>query len=60
MTVLRNREGTLPLPPDATVALIGRHGVETTNMGGGSAQVRAPYEVSIAEGMTLRSGARSA
>jgi beta-glucosidase len=58
MTVLRNQQQALPLPAGATVALIGRHAIETTNMGGGSAQVRAPYEVSIAEGMTLRLGDR--
>lgn len=53
MTVLRN-ELTLPLEPSASVALIGRHALETTCMGGGSAQVRAPYQVSIAEGLTSR------
>ena len=58
MTVLRNHEQTLPLPPDLSVSLIGRHAIETTCMGGGSAQVRAPYEVSIADGMALRLGDR--
>jgi beta-glucosidase len=51
MTVLTN-DGTLPLGPDASVALIGRHAVETITMGGGSAQVTPPYSVNIAEGLT--------
>ena len=50
MTVLKN-DGTLPLNRDQHVALIGRHGIETTCMGGGSAAVRAPHTVSIAEGL---------
>ena len=41
MTVLTN-DGTLPLAHDTEIALIGRHALETTCMGGGSAQVRAP------------------
>jgi beta-glucosidase len=32
--------------------LIGRHAIETTNMGGGSAQVNPPYQISVAEGLT--------
>jgi beta-glucosidase len=50
MTVLAN-DGTLPLDRDAAVALIGRPALETTCMGGGSASVRAPHQVSIAEGV---------
>ena len=38
MTVLTN-DGTLPLAHDTEIALIGRHALETTCMGGGSAQV---------------------
>ena len=38
------------------VALIGRHAVETIDMGGGSAQVNPPYQVSVAEGLTARLG----
>jgi beta-glucosidase len=49
MTVLTN-DGVLPLDRDAKVALIGRHALETMNMGGGSAQVTPPYSTSIAEG----------
>ncbi len=56
MTVLRN-DGTLPLARDTRVALIGRNALETTCMGGGSAQVRAPHQVSVAEGLTSRLGA---
>lgn len=49
MTVVKN-DGALPLG-DGPVALIGRHATQTVNMGGGSAQVNPPYQVSIAEGM---------
>lgn len=56
MTVLTNN-GVLPLT-DQTVALIGRHGIETTNMGGGSAQVNPPYQVSVAEGLAEKLGDR--
>ena len=50
MTVLTN-SGVLPLAADQTVALIGRHALETTNMGGGSAQVNPPHQISVAEGL---------
>ena len=53
MTVLTNN-GVLPLAGPAseqTVALIGRHGVETIGMGGGSAQVNPPHLISVAEGL---------
>ncbi|MFZ1410949.1 MAG: glycoside hydrolase family 3 N-terminal domain-containing protein, partial [Micropruina sp.] len=49
MVVLTN-DGVLPLARDAKVALIGRHALETMNMGGGSAQVTPPYSTSIADG----------
>lgn len=52
MTVLTNANATLPLDRSSTVALIGRHAVETIGMGGGSAQVNPPYQVSVAEGLT--------
>ena len=58
MTVLRNEAATLPLRRTATVALIGRHAAETIDMGGGSAQVNPPYQVSIADGMTALLGDR--
>lgn len=54
MTVLTNRDATLPLRPGERVALIGRHAVETVDMGGGSAQVNPPYQVSVAEGLCAR------
>ncbi|MEO7059618.1 MAG: glycoside hydrolase family 3 C-terminal domain-containing protein [Lapillicoccus sp.] len=57
MTVLTN-DGTLPLAPAATVALIGRPGVDTVTMGGGSAQVNPPYSVTIAEGLQALVGDR--
>ncbi len=56
MTVLTN-DGTLPLATGTTVALIGRLALDTTCMGGGSAQVRAPHQVSVAEGLMSRLGA---
>ena len=51
MTVLVNRNDTLPLGKDRSVALIGRHAVDTVAQGGGSAQVRPPHIVSIADGL---------
>jgi beta-glucosidase len=57
MTVLKN-DGVLPLSSDQTVALIGRHALETTTMGGGSAQVNPPYQVSVAEGLGALLGDR--
>ncbi len=57
MTVLRN-DGVLPLAPDQRVALTGRLALDTTCMGGGSAQVRAPHQVSVADGLTARLGDR--
>jgi len=56
MTVLTN-DGVLPLGGQ-TVALIGRHAFETTNMGGGSAHVNPPYQVSVAEGLAEKLGDR--
>ena len=56
MTVLTNRGDLLPLPRDSRVALIGRHAIETTDMGGGSAQVNPPYQVSVAEGLSAALG----
>ena len=50
-TVLTN-DGVLPLAGDARVALVGRPAVDTTLMGGGSAQVRPARLVSVADGLT--------
>jgi beta-glucosidase len=58
MTVLTNRAATLPLDRTQTVALIGRHAIETIDMGGGSAQVNPPYETNIAGGLTALLGDR--
>src|SRR5215207_3737461 len=58
MTVLTNRAATLPLDRTKTVALIGRHAIETIDMGGGSAQVNPPYETNIDEGLTALLGDR--
>jgi len=51
MTVLTNN-GVLPLEPDVKVAVIGRHALKTICMGGGSAHVNPPHEVSVADGLT--------
>ncbi|MFF7656613.1 beta-glucosidase [Streptomyces sp. NPDC007983] len=57
MTVLVNREGALPLAADTgSVAVIGRHAVETIVQGGGSAKLRPPHVVSIAEGLITALG----
>ena len=53
MTVVRN-DGSLPLGPATRVALIGRHATRTIDMGGGSAQVRPPHQVSVAEALAAR------
>jgi beta-glucosidase len=55
ITVLTN-DGTLPLARGTRVSLVGRHAVETIDMGGGSAQVNPPYQVSVAEGLTALLG----
>ena len=58
ITVLKNDDDVLPLSRATTVALIGRHSVETIEMGGGSAQVNPPHEVSVAAGLRARLGFR--
>lgn len=52
MVVLRNEGDVLPLARDTTVALIGRHAVDTVCMGGGSATVNPPHQVSVAQGLS--------
>ena len=56
ITVLTNKNSTLPLLDTTRVALIGRHALETIGMGGGSAQVNPPYQVSVADGLTTLLG----
>jgi beta-glucosidase len=51
ITVLTNANQALPLAANQRIALIGRHAIETIDMGGGSAQVNPPYQVSVAEGL---------
>jgi beta-glucosidase len=58
ITVLTNQDDALPLGRDRTVALIGRHAVQTVDMGGGSAQVNPPYQVSVAEGLEALLGGK--
>lgn len=56
ITVLSNDDGILPLTVGTSVALIGRHAIETIDMGGGSAQVNPPYQSSVAEGLRVLLG----
>ena len=58
MTVLKNDGDVLPLDRAGAVALIGRHAVETIDMGGGSAQVNPPYQISVATGLGALLGDR--
>ena len=55
--VLLKGQDMLPLQDseitdDSPLVLIGRHALETTLQGGGSASVRPPHQISIAEGLT--------
>ncbi len=56
MTVLTNN-GVLPLQ-DSRVALIGRHAIDTVAQGGGSAGLRPPHVIGIADGLTALLGDR--
>jgi beta-glucosidase len=56
MTVLTNN-GVLPLDAPR-VALIGRHAIETVAQGGGSAGVRPPHVISVADGLSSLLGDR--
>jgi beta-glucosidase len=51
MTVVKNDSDALPLQRGSKIAVIGRHAVDTIGMGGGSAQVNPPYQVSVADGL---------
>ncbi|MFI6695789.1 glycoside hydrolase family 3 C-terminal domain-containing protein [Streptomyces sp. NPDC050433] len=57
MTVLVNRASTLPLAAEGKIAVIGRHALETVTQGAGSAEVRPPHVVGIADGITQALGA---
>ncbi|MGW4207293.1 glycoside hydrolase family 3 C-terminal domain-containing protein [Lentzea sp. NPDC004789] len=56
MTVLTNN-GVLPLDAPK-IALIGRHAIDTVAQGGGSAGLRPPHVISIADGLTSLLGER--
>ncbi|MDI2036434.1 glycoside hydrolase family 3 C-terminal domain-containing protein [Paenarthrobacter nitroguajacolicus] len=57
MTVLKNDNATLPLAKGTgTVAVIGRHAIDTVAQGGGSARVRPPHIVSIGDGLASALG----
>lgn len=56
LTVLTNSGDALPLQRGTTVALIGRPAIDTIGMGGGSAHVNPPYQVSVADGLTALLG----
>lgn len=52
MTVLKNKNSVLPLAKGTgNVAVIGRHATDTVAQGGGSARVRPPHVVTIADGL---------
>lgn len=51
MVVLKNAGGVLPLDRSSSLALVGRLALETTCMGGGSAQVNPPHQVPVADGL---------
>ena len=60
--VLLKGQGILPLQEsmitdDSPLVLIGRHALETSLQGGGSASVRPPHQISIADGLTKALGA---
>ncbi|PSN66887.1 glycoside hydrolase [Corynespora cassiicola Philippines] len=50
MVILKNHQNVLPLPPKASVALIGQHAMKASLGGGGSARVDSIRAVSPAEG----------
>jgi beta-glucosidase len=52
MTVLANKDDILPLSQATSIAVIGRHATDTIAQGGGSAQVRPPHVISIADGIS--------
>ena len=51
MTVLTKSTTSCRSTAGTSVALIGRHAIETIDMGGGSAQVNPPYQSSVADGL---------
>ncbi|MFD5825930.1 glycoside hydrolase family 3 C-terminal domain-containing protein [Lentzea sp. NPDC060358] len=55
MVVLKN-SGALPLETSSRVALIGRHALDTVAQGGGSAGLRPPHVISVADGLTAAAG----
>lgn len=59
MVVIKNESAILPLQTSQKIALIGRHALDTIPQGGGSAQVRPPHVVSIADGLSRRVDAGS-
>ncbi|MGJ7906675.1 glycoside hydrolase family 3 C-terminal domain-containing protein [Actinopolyspora sp. H202] len=56
MTVLTNPAGVLPLSGTESLAVIGRHAVDTVARGGGAARLRSPHVVSIADGLVAAFG----
>src|SRR5688572_27059809 len=54
MVLLKNENRVLPLPPKASVAVIGHHALHPTIGGGGSAKVLAQHIISPLEGLQAR------
>lgn len=60
MTVLKNNDAVLPLTTEAgKIAIIGRHATDTVAQGGGSARVRPPHIVNVAEGLISALGSEN-
>ncbi|MBQ6066853.1 MAG: glycoside hydrolase family 3 C-terminal domain-containing protein [Clostridia bacterium] len=58
--LLQNRDGVLPLPENAKIAVVGRY-ADTKNVGDhGSSQVYSPYTVTPYEGLQKRLGKENA
>jgi beta-glucosidase len=59
MVLLKNNGGLLPLDAAKirTIAVIGDNAQRAFSIGGGSAQIKAPYEVTALDGIKARAGA---
>lgn len=56
MVLVKNEGGVLPLTPTESLALVGRHALDTQGMGGGSAQVNPPHLATVAHALRARYG----
>lgn len=58
MVLVKNDGDVLPLAGSGSLALVGRHALETQGMGGGSAQVTPPHLTGLADAARRRLGDR--